>query len=108
MHFSVRSVVSFVRAHIIHEFRYYEKQGILITNIPNSDSLILSQRAKLKVNLHGCVNTLNNECNSFFEKYGAKDGRNKTAKAIFDCFYDLKNVSTLSSWFFAWIYMDKK
>ena len=42
---------------------------------------------RLQVNLEGCVNTLSDYCKGFFTKYG-RDGRNYTARAIYDCFYD--------------------
>ena len=42
---------------------------------------------RLQVNIDGCVNTLSGYCEGFFKDYG-KDGRNYTARAIYDCFFD--------------------
>lgn len=49
--------------------------------------LMIYNRTKLQVNIDGCVNTLSGACEEFFQKYG-RDGRNYTARAIYDCFYD--------------------
>ena len=42
---------------------------------------------RLQVNIDGCVNTLSDYCKTFFKEYG-RDGRNYTARAIYDCYFD--------------------
>ena len=37
-------------------------------------------QVKLKMNYHGCVDTLQEECKRWFDKH-ARDGTNKTARA---------------------------
>ena len=41
----------------------------------------------MKINIEGCVNTLSMECMNFYNVYG-KDGRNYTARAVYECYYD--------------------
>ena len=41
----------------------------------------------LNINHEGCVNTLSMECMNFYNVYG-KDGRNYTARAVYECYYD--------------------
>ena len=52
-----------------------------------SNRLLHFSIIRLQVNIDGCVNTLSDYCKTFFDKYG-RDGRNYTARAIYDCFYD--------------------
>ena len=42
---------------------------------------------RLKINIEGCVNTLSMECMNFYNIFG-KDGRNHTARAVYECYYD--------------------
>ena len=41
---------------------------------------------RLKINIEGCVNTLRDECDSFYAVLG-RDGRNQTSPARFPCHY---------------------
>jgi hypothetical protein len=41
----------------------------------------------MKINIGGCVNTLAMECMAFYRNYGG-DGRNYTARAVYQCYYD--------------------
>ena len=43
-------------------------------------SSICFLQVKLKMNYHGCIDTLQEECKRWFEKH-ARDGTNKTARA---------------------------
>jgi hypothetical protein len=59
----------------------------VITDISIDRSLYST---KLKFNIEGCSNTLEEECKAFYHNYG-RDGRNYTARAIFPCWYDPGN-----------------
>ncbi len=49
--------------------------------------LYITQSTRMKINIEGCVNTLSMECMAFYHKYGG-DGRNYTARAVYECHYD--------------------
>ncbi len=44
----------------------------------------------MKINMEGCVNTLAMECMAFYHNFGG-DGRNYTARSVYQCFYDPNN-----------------
>ena len=46
----------------------------------NFCSCFFNPQVKLKMNYHGCVDTLQEECKRWFDKH-ARDGTNKTARA---------------------------
>ena len=52
--------------------------------------ITIYNKTKLKINIEGCVNTLSEECTAFYNVYG-RDGRNYTARAIYQCYYDPEN-----------------
>ena len=45
---------------------------------------------RMKINIAGCVNTLSAECMDFYHKYSG-DGRNYTARKVYECYYDPKD-----------------
>ena len=45
---------------------------------------------RLKINIEGCKNNLNMSCMAFYANYGG-DGRNYTARAVYECFFDPNN-----------------
>jgi len=59
--------------------------------IPFDVDVMLFPKVKLKMNYHGCVDTLQEECKRWFDKH-ARDGTNKTARARFPC-YTMHNNS---------------
>ena len=64
---------------------------------------------RLKINIEGCKNNLNKSCTAFYENYGG-DGRNHTARAVYECFFDPNNGVKLyrrnSLDIISWLYFD--
>jgi len=54
--------------------------------LPFEQDVTIFKRSRLLINTEGCVNTLADECLSFYERY-SKDGRNHTSPARFPCHY---------------------
>jgi len=52
--------------------------------------ITIFNKTKLKINIEGCKNNLNKSCTAFYENYGG-DGRNHTARAVYECFFDPNN-----------------
>jgi len=59
--------------------------------LPFDTDIMLVPKVKLKINYHGCVDTLQEECTNWLEKH-TKDGTNKTARARFPCFMMKNNT----------------
>jgi len=57
------------------------------SEISYEQDITIFNATKLKINIEGCVNTLAEECTDFYDTYG-RDGRNYTARAIYECWYD--------------------
>lgn len=53
---------------------------------PPEADLIIANESRLLINLEGCVNTLQDECNGFLKEFG-KDGTDHNARARFPCFF---------------------
>uniref|UniRef100_A0A0K2TXH1 Uncharacterized protein n=1 Tax=Lepeophtheirus salmonis TaxID=72036 RepID=A0A0K2TXH1_LEPSM len=70
--------------------KYREIEEFKVDGIDYEHDITFINRTKLKINIEGCVNTLSEECNSFYDNYG-KDGRNYTSRAVYPCFYDPEN-----------------
>ena len=85
------------------------------SEISYEQDITIFNATKLKINIEGCVNTLAEECTDFYDTYGkllqkflkknlfiiaqiylqllkfdfpGRDGRNYTARAIYECWYD--------------------
>merc|ERR1719347_955034 len=59
--------------------------------IPWEEDVIIYDDVKILKNQEGCVNTLSMECMDFYYRYG-RDGSNYTARAVFDCYYNPKDL----------------
>ena len=59
----------------------------LTFSVFKNDEMALKLYFRLKINIEGCVNTLSMECMNFYNIFG-KDGRNHTARAVYECYYD--------------------
>lgn len=57
---------------------------------PYEDDILIFNKSRLMINYEGCVNTLKEECTSFYDKHG-NDGRNSTSPSRFPCFYTPDN-----------------
>jgi len=60
------------------------------THMPFDQDIMIYNRTMLFINHEGCVNTLQSECNKFYEEHG-KDGRNRSSPSRFPCFYAADN-----------------
>jgi len=58
--------------------------------ISYEEDITIFNQTKLQINIQGCVNSLSEECTDFYKTYG-RDGRNYTARAIYECYYDPEN-----------------
>lgn len=65
---------------------YYNKLDRNGVFLPFEEDIMIHNRTRLKINFEGCVNTLKDECKSFYNDY-AKDGRNDTSPSRFPCYY---------------------
>jgi len=70
--------------------RLREQPEFRAKEVSYEQDITIYPKTKLKINIEGCVNTLSEECKDFYEKYG-RDGRNYTARAIYECWYDPNN-----------------
>ena len=50
--------------------RLREDPDFRVEEISYEQDIIIFNRTKLKINIEGCVNTLSEECKSFYDKYG--------------------------------------
>merc|ERR1719460_2544419 len=62
--------------------------------IPWQQHLVIFNKTRILKNQEGCVNTLSMECMDFYHRYG-RDGANYTSRAIFDCYYNENDNSSV-------------
>jgi len=62
--------------------------------IPLETDITILNDTKIMKNQEGCVNTLSMECMDFYYRYG-RDGANYTSRAIFDCYYNEHDNSSV-------------
>ena len=65
---------------------YANKLDLNDNFLPFESDMTIFNHSRLMINHEGCVNTLQEECELFYEAYG-RDGRNQTSPARFPCFY---------------------
>lgn len=67
-------------------------------NMPFEQDITIFNRSRLMINTEGCVNTLSEECTTFYDDFG-RDGRNHTSRARFPCYYAPDNPEYVVSRF---------